>query len=67
MSEELPYGKQGQVDFGEYNMRNTFGKRAKVFSSLLYFPVPASNMSGSPTVILLHNWPSKPMKTPLAT
>jgi len=31
MSEELPYGKQGQVDFGEYNMRNTFGKRAKVF------------------------------------
>lgn len=31
MTEELPYGKQGQVDFGEYNMRNTLGKRAKVF------------------------------------
>ena len=31
MVEELPYGRQGQVDFGEYNMRNTFGKRVKVF------------------------------------
>lgn len=31
MTEELPYGRQGQVDFGEYNMRNNFGKRAKVF------------------------------------
>jgi transposase len=29
--EELPYGKQGQVDFGEYNMRNTLGKRVKVY------------------------------------
>lgn len=31
MVEELPYGKQSQVDFGEYNMHNTFGKRIKVF------------------------------------
>jgi len=31
MVEELPYGRQGQVDFGEYNMHNTFGKRVKVF------------------------------------
>jgi hypothetical protein len=31
MVEELPYGKQGQVDFGEYNMRDTLGKRVKVF------------------------------------
>jgi transposase len=31
MTEELPFGKQGQVDFGEYNMRNTLGKRTKVF------------------------------------
>lgn len=28
--EELPYGKQAQVDFGQYNMRNTDGKRKKV-------------------------------------
>jgi transposase len=28
--EELPYGKQAQVDFGEYNMRTTCGKRVKV-------------------------------------
>lgn len=31
MVEELPYGKQAQVDFGEYNMRNTSGNRVKVF------------------------------------
>ncbi|MFO7827963.1 MAG: IS21 family transposase [Bacteroidales bacterium] len=29
--EELPYGKQTQVDFGEYNMRNGQGKRVKVY------------------------------------
>jgi transposase len=29
--EELPYGKQAQVDFGQYNMRTSAGKRAKVF------------------------------------
>ena len=29
--EETPYGKQAQVDFGEYNMRATTGARAKVF------------------------------------
>lgn len=29
--EELPYGQQAQVDFGEYNMRYTNGKRAKVW------------------------------------
>lgn len=29
--EELPYGKQAQVDFGEYNMRNGQGKRVKVY------------------------------------
>lgn len=28
--EELPFGKQAQVDFGEYNMRTTTGKRKKV-------------------------------------
>lgn len=28
--EELPYGDQAQVDFGEYNMRSTNGKRKKV-------------------------------------
>ncbi len=28
--EELPYGQQSQVDFGEYNMRMTNGKRKKV-------------------------------------
>lgn len=31
MVEELPYGKQAQVDFGEYNMRNGRGKRIKVY------------------------------------
>lgn len=31
MAEELPYGKQAQVDFGEYNMRSSAGKRVKVF------------------------------------
>lgn len=31
MVEELPYGKQAQVDFGEYNMRNSTGNRVKVF------------------------------------
>lgn len=29
--EEAPYGKQAQVDFGEYNMRSSTGKRVKVF------------------------------------
>lgn len=29
--EELPYGKQAQVDFGEYNLRTSLGKRIKVF------------------------------------
>lgn len=28
--EELPYGEQAQVDFGEYNLRYTDGKRKKV-------------------------------------
>src|SRR5680860_1730983 len=31
MVEELPYGKQAQVDFGEYNMRSGTGHRVKVF------------------------------------
>jgi hypothetical protein len=31
MIEELPYGKQAQVDFGEYNMRSSTGNRVKVF------------------------------------
>lgn len=29
--EELPYGKQAQVDFGEYNIRTGTGKRKKVY------------------------------------
>jgi len=29
--EELPYGKQAQVDFGEYNLRSSSGVRIKVF------------------------------------
>jgi len=29
--EELPYGQQSQVDFGEYNMRDGNGKRVKVW------------------------------------
>ena len=29
--EELPYGEQAQVDFGEYNMRMSDGKRKKVY------------------------------------
>ena len=29
--EELPYGQQAQVDFGEYNMRDGRGKRVKVY------------------------------------
>jgi len=29
--EELPYGKQAQADFGEYNLRGNEGKRIKVF------------------------------------
>lgn len=31
MVEELPYGQQAQVDFGEYNMRTVTGGRVKVF------------------------------------
>ncbi len=31
MIEELPYGQQAQVDFGEYNMRDNSGKRVKVY------------------------------------
>lgn len=31
MVEELPYGQQAQVDFGEYNMRDNSGKRVKVY------------------------------------
>jgi len=35
--EELPYGKQAQVDFGEFNMRTEYDKRKKVhfFSMVL--------------------------------
>ena len=33
--EELPYGKQAQVDFGEYNMRDGNGKRVKVWFFLI--------------------------------
>ena len=29
--EELPYGQQSQVDFGQYNMRTSEGKRVKVY------------------------------------
>jgi len=29
--EELPYGKQAQVDFGEFNMTTEYGKRKKVY------------------------------------
>ena len=29
--DELPYGQQAQVDFGEYNLRTSQGKRVKVF------------------------------------
>jgi len=29
--EEMPYGKQAQVDFGEYNIRTSTGKRKKVY------------------------------------
>ena len=29
--EELPYGKQAQVDFGEYNMTTDEGKRKKIY------------------------------------
>lgn len=31
MVEETPYGCQAQVDFGEYNLRDSQGKRVKVF------------------------------------
>jgi hypothetical protein len=31
MVEETPYGEQGQVDFGVYNMRNSQGQRIKVY------------------------------------
>ena len=33
--EELPYGKQAQVDFGEYNMRDGNHKRVKVWFFLI--------------------------------
>ena len=33
--EELAYGKQAQVDFGEYNMRTAAGNRTKVFFFIL--------------------------------
>ena len=33
--DELPYGKQAQVDFGEYNMRDGNGKRVKVWFFLM--------------------------------
>lgn len=31
MVPELPYGKQAQVDFGEYNMTDTEGRRKKIY------------------------------------
>jgi Integrase core domain len=33
--EELPYGKQAQVDFGEYTMRSSSGGRVKIFFFIL--------------------------------
>lgn len=35
MVPELPYGQQAQVDFGEYSLRNSQGKRVKVYFFLL--------------------------------
>lgn len=40
MVEELPYGKQAQVDFGEYTMRTSLGNRTKVFFHHGSFPFP---------------------------
>jgi transposase len=37
MVDELPYGKQAQVDFGCYNMRNSLGNRVKVFFFIMVF------------------------------
>lgn len=31
MSDELPYGKQAQADFGEYNMTSEEGRRKKIY------------------------------------
>jgi hypothetical protein len=31
MVEELPYGRQAQADFGEYNLRNSQGSKMKVY------------------------------------
>ncbi len=33
--EELPYGKQAQIDFGEYNLRTSTGTRIKIFFFVL--------------------------------
>ena len=38
MVEELPYGVQGQVDFGEYNLRNSQGSKVKVHFFALCLP-----------------------------
>jgi hypothetical protein len=35
MVEETPYGSQGQIDFGEYNLRNNLGRRIKIYFFLL--------------------------------
>src|SRR5665213_3515347 len=44
--EELPYGQQAQVDFGEYNLRTSSGKRVRSFFSLWYYHVPVISTSG---------------------
>lgn len=54
--EELPYGKQAQADFGEYNMITEEGKRKKIYFLLWFSPAQDKSMSGSRNIHLL---PSK--------
>ncbi|MCG8319780.1 MAG: hypothetical protein MI921_09790 [Cytophagales bacterium] len=62
--EETPYGKQAQVDFGEYNLRCASGKRLKVF----FFTLELSRSRFKYiwfTDRYFTNWPSRPMHWPL--
>jgi len=49
--DELPYGEQAQVDFGEYNMRTSTGKRQKVKFLDLYPLGPIQEQLAYPRMV----------------
>jgi hypothetical protein len=58
--EELPFGKQAQADFGEYNMTTDEGKRKKIYFSPWCSPDQDRSLSGSRNI---HLQPLQPLRS----